>query len=382
LSTGDQVILGNAGLKDQNLALQWVRDNIAAFGGNASDVTIFGESAGGMSVGLHVVSPMSRGLFKGAIMQSGTALLNIQQTNPREYAHALAWQIDPQSISSTSTSQQIRDVLQAASVDTLRELTTGMIGPVLEVQSDQSFITESLYETLEFGNFARVPVIVGVTSEEQLGFGNDTSMYVQIASIYDSFRQLLLPGNLKLQPFVNPDDVANKIHEHYVGQFGSFAANLGAYFRLSSDNFMVRSCTKHAVLQSKFTPVYMYEFSYYGTTSLQNIIVPGAGKVAHAQEVAYQFNISTTHIATPQDFLTRKRFVKLWANFAKTSDPTPNDESQELLQYVKWDPISENNMNYLDIDKNLELKPSHRVFDMYFWDNIWQSYSYRPYNSY
>lgn len=75
LSTGDQNARGNWGYLDQVAALHWVQQNIAYFGGNHGKVTIFGGSAGGTSVSSHVVSPMSKGLFHGAIMQSGVALL-------------------------------------------------------------------------------------------------------------------------------------------------------------------------------------------------------------------------------------------------------------------------------------------------------------------
>lgn len=68
------VTIGNAGLKDQVMALEWVKKNIQYFGGNSSDVTLFGESAGAASVHFHVLSPMSAGLFTKAILQSGTAL--------------------------------------------------------------------------------------------------------------------------------------------------------------------------------------------------------------------------------------------------------------------------------------------------------------------
>ena len=72
LTSGDDVLPGNLGLWDQHLALRWVKDNIRAFGGDPDSVTIFGESAGSMSVGAHVMSPHSRGLFKRGIMQSGS----------------------------------------------------------------------------------------------------------------------------------------------------------------------------------------------------------------------------------------------------------------------------------------------------------------------
>ncbi|EGV97018.1 Carboxylesterase 2 [Cricetulus griseus] len=75
LSTGDQHARGNWGYLDQVAALRWVQQNIAHFGGNPDRVTIFGESAGATSVSSHVVSPMSQGLFHGAIMESGVALM-------------------------------------------------------------------------------------------------------------------------------------------------------------------------------------------------------------------------------------------------------------------------------------------------------------------
>ncbi|WP_278924645.1 carboxylesterase family protein, partial [Pseudophaeobacter profundi] len=74
LSLENESVPGNNGLKDQKLALQWVHDHIASFGGDPGNVTIFGESAGGASVHYHILSPLSKGLFHKAILQSGSSL--------------------------------------------------------------------------------------------------------------------------------------------------------------------------------------------------------------------------------------------------------------------------------------------------------------------
>ena len=93
-----ELIPGNVGLRDQVMALEWVNANIEYFGGNSDSVTIFGESAGSLSVALHLLSPLSNGLFQRAIIQSGEALnpawAPISQKNALKYAHLLAKELN------------------------------------------------------------------------------------------------------------------------------------------------------------------------------------------------------------------------------------------------------------------------------------------------
>ena len=92
LSFGNEEYPGNLGLWDQRLALQWVQENIASFGGDPNKVTLFGESAGSMSVYFHLLSPQSNGLYHQAIAQSGVPNSVFMQTDnhPAYYARTVA----------------------------------------------------------------------------------------------------------------------------------------------------------------------------------------------------------------------------------------------------------------------------------------------------
>lgn len=95
LNTGTEDAPGNAGLKDQILALRWTRDNIKAFGGDPNNITIGGQSAGAASVHYLTLSKLTKGLYKRAIAQSGVTLNPWSMTsNPQERAFMLAKQLN------------------------------------------------------------------------------------------------------------------------------------------------------------------------------------------------------------------------------------------------------------------------------------------------
>lgn len=118
---------GNYGLKDQRLALVWVKNNISYFGGNPDNVTIFGESAGGVAVHLHMICPSSKGLFHRAISQSGSALSRTANAAfPRESAYLLGKRLG----CDAKNDSELLEFLKKASAKDIVEKTAGILREV------------------------------------------------------------------------------------------------------------------------------------------------------------------------------------------------------------------------------------------------------------
>ncbi|XP_050297427.1 juvenile hormone esterase-like [Anthonomus grandis grandis] len=381
LSTGDNIISGNAGLKDQLLALKWVQNNIENFGGDPDKVTIFGESAGGMAVGLHLVSKKSKGLFRGAICMSGCTLSTTLCENPKAFIYNYTNLINP-NISKSNSTNEINEFLLTVPVNTLMsyalQVNQHYFIPVLELQSEEAFISNLLYDIVATENFNGESLLIGTTSEESLTFISEKQLTTTAIS-YDQNSLQLLPTQIVLKSQSESLNSAEFIKNIYLNDSEMFENNLAVFLKYYSDNIFVRASYKQSELQSQYQPIYVYRFSFYGTISrVRNYVVEGAGKVGHFSELPYLFNMTQYPLETNEDDLIRKKFTKLWANFAKYLNPTPEEFKSELDNIVLPRSTPEN-LYLLDINTNLtvEINPESKIMSK--WNEFWEKYVQKPY---
>lgn len=316
--TGGQV--GNYGIMDQQAALRWIRANIAGFGGDRNNVTIFGESAGGFSVMTHLASPLSAGLFDKAIVMSG----NYSDSQPTAAT-----------LRSASTTV-VDNALRAAGItcpggtvtaQCLRELPESVVRNQLAVAFNQIFpspvpavdgviLPKTVRQAFVDGDNHRVPVINGTTLDEW--------------SLFVAIRELSQP------PIAN----TQAAFAAYVGATFGNPAWAAAYPISDFDNnsslaatalgtALVFSCralraTQRMANQVPAQPVFMYEFR--DRTALPSISARADGTpisfaqgAGHSYELQYLFNLRP--LANDEQRALQTAMATYWTNFARTGNP-------------------------------------------------------------
>ncbi|ODN05788.1 Acetylcholinesterase [Orchesella cincta] len=324
---GTPEVPGNAGLFDQLMALQFIKDNIERFGGDPDNMTLFGESAGATSVSLHLLSPLSRNLYNRAILQSGSAtaewaLITREESILRGLRLAEA-------VNCPHDKNRINDVVACLRTVNSSELVSkewGTLGicefpfvPVL----DGSFLDEMPELALKNGHFKQTPLLLGSNLEE----GNYFIIYY-LTNLFQNKENVLVDREDFLQSVRELNPYLNNIARQAV--IFEYTDWLNPHDPVKNrDNLDKIVGDKHFTcnvneLALRYAEAGNYIYMYYYTHRSTQHPWPSWTGVMHADEINFVFGepLDPSKGYTPQEVELSRLMMRYWANFAKTGNPS------------------------------------------------------------
>ncbi|XP_055533357.1 juvenile hormone esterase-like [Wyeomyia smithii] len=378
LSTEDKCAPGNYGLKDQNLALRWVQYNIQKFGGDSKRITLVGQSAGGASVQLHMMSPLSRGLFSKAISMSGSALgywnYNIDQARVARRQAAVLGIPDAYTISNELLIDELRavDAIELAkSIDRLKYFyvhPTALYQPVVErYVTNTTFMHKEPRALWAAGDYEKIPWVTGFLpndgAADSLGIISNVTLLEQLNEKSRIFIPRLAGGDsgtrsvqMLKERFFNDSS-----RERWLTRDNFL--NLQDLLTESTMIYPITLSVKQHTAQksSKRAPVGVYYFNFKGHFSQSYLYTYTREDfgVCHSDELLYLFRNTAFAPDFPSgspEYVMAKGFVDYIVKTAYEGvvGPTCERDDCQLLEFVNSDnpkaPVELNLYNGFDED--------------------------------
>ncbi|KAL1492073.1 hypothetical protein ABEB36_012568 [Hypothenemus hampei] len=377
LSTLDDNAPGNYALKDQVLSLQWVKNNIANFGGDTNRITIVGQSAGAASSHLHMVSPSSKGLFSQAISQSGTGLA-IWASTQNEVQKTLTTGVATVMLCPNLDTKLMVDCLRKVSAETLLKNEDALKifyrfplsswSLVIENKTDENpepFLTKSVEEYLKAGEFQKVPWLTGIVNGEGLLIASSIlTRTEERRDLQNSFNT-----TMKALLLVTNETLWNKIYDFYFKNTGVNFDNLTfvkAFIDVFSDRYFFYNLYQSLKLQLEqgHNSIYLYLFEFLAEHSYSSWIsternssyssfnhISNQYYASHCDDLLFQFLSPElfSYLKNPIDESVKKIWVDIWVNFAIYGKPNPKEHR---ILTPNWNPLSINDHN--NLSKKLE----------------------------
>nr|XP_053656738.1 venom carboxylesterase-6-like [Cherax quadricarinatus] len=383
LSTEDTVIPGNFGLKDQTMALRWIQRNVHNFGGDASRVTIYGVSSGGVSVHFHILSPHSEGLFTRGIVYSGTMIspgsMGGKFKEVAQFTGKLFGCPDGGEVESESQSNILLTCLQGVNIENLTmSYTHHYVGVfpqlLLAPRVDGDFLPAEPEVLMTQGNHNNVDIIFGVNSHEggfrALNFYRNESIKSGLLNNFAKFG----PASLHLEDETKPVELATKIFDQYVGGVKVNLEDAENICRMFNDRFYNIPQDTAAIIHAKNMgpnkKIFITELNHKGQRSLSSHLNVSVGRhwVTHADDMFYLFTGEKTiwkPLEWPDDLRVRHIMLKLWTNFAATGNPTPDDSLN-----IVWEAARPDNLHHLSLTLTPTMKADYRHKVRAFWESL------------
>ncbi|XP_047506666.1 bile salt-activated lipase-like isoform X1 [Pieris napi] len=370
LCPGTREVPGNTGLKDQTLAIRWIKDNIEHFGGDVNKITLFGHSSGAISVD-HQVHTQPYELFQRAILQSGTSLfpfsvLPANNTLPSIIARKLGYVTDDVDKALKFLAKKNPLDVVKASVSIQYQYT-----PCIEPRFEgvENIITDYSLNTVPKVKNRRF--LIGHTKDEyNFVYAKFPNAYFDAYDMFEEFLSKAFHLNetemetsvAEVKRFYKVNKVSSQLRENIVNFTSDIVLNYPLLRQM--ERFLNHGSDK----------IYYYVFTYYGGRNLHQIINNlSTGGAMHADEVGYIYPSTVLGDTSSEDQLMVDRITTLWTNFAKYGDPTPSPT--DLLP-EKWYPISRDSRRYLQIDRETKME-TELVSRIRFWKRFYEKYSTR-----